>query len=133
LRGVTRITESAAPHEIIPFLNDNAAAIISSMHEAGGDTLKLIGDGTLAIFTADDPAKACAGALGAEALMRARVNAVSAKRSADGLPVTDAYLGLHIGKVFYDNIGSKDRLGFTVIGPAVNEVCQIAAQWRRTF
>ena len=43
------------PSEIIPFLNDYAEAIISAVHEAGGDVLKLIGDGTLAIFTADDP------------------------------------------------------------------------------
>jgi len=130
LRGFTRITESAAPYEIIPFLNDYADAIISSVHESGGDTLKLIGDGTLAIFTADDPAMACAGALRAEALMRARINAVSARRSAEGLPTTDAYLGLHIGEVFYGNIGSEDRLDFTVVGPAVNEVSRIAALCR---
>jgi adenylate cyclase len=55
LRGFTRITDVAAPDEIIPFLNDYANAIISAVHDAGGDVLKLIGDGTLAIFTADDP------------------------------------------------------------------------------
>ena len=63
LRGFTRITEAAAPGEIIPFLNDYAEAIISSVHEAGGDVLKLIGDGTLAIFKADDPGEACRCAL----------------------------------------------------------------------
>jgi adenylate cyclase len=46
------------------------------------------------------------------------------------LPVTQAYLGLHIGEVFYGNIGSKERLDFTVIGPAVNEVSRIAAMCR---
>ena len=63
LRGYTRITEAAEPDEIIPFLNDYADAIISSVHDTGGDVLKLIGDGTLAIFTGNDPGAACAGAL----------------------------------------------------------------------
>jgi adenylate cyclase len=44
--------------------------------------------------------------------------------------VTEAYLGLHIGEVFYGNIGSRDRLDFTVVGPAVNEVSRIAALCR---
>ena len=130
LRGFTRITEAAEPHEIIPFLNDYADAIISSVHDAGGDVLKLIGDGTLAIFTTDDPSTACACALKAEALMRARVAAVSAERSVRALPTADAYLGLHVGEVFYGNIGSEDRLDFTVVGPAVNEVSRIAALCR---
>ena len=47
-----------------------------------------------------------------------------------GLPVTKPYLGLHIGEVFYGNIGSTERLDFTVIGPAVNEVSRIAAMCR---
>jgi adenylate cyclase len=130
LRGFTRIADIAAPHEVLPFLNDYADAIISSVHEAGGDVLKLIGDGTLAIFEADEPGEACASALKAEALMRARVAAVNAGRSSRGLPTTGAYLGLHIGEVFYGNIGSKDRLDFTVVGPAVNETSRIAALCR---
>jgi adenylate cyclase len=51
-------------------------------------------------------------------------------RTAASLPVADAYLGLHIGEVFYGNIGSQDRLDFTVVGPAVNEVSRIAALCR---
>ena len=49
-----------APGEIIPLLNDYAEAVITAIQQAGGDVLKLIGDGTLAIFRADDPALACA-------------------------------------------------------------------------
>ncbi len=52
------------------------------------------------------------------------------RRGAEGLPTTDMYLGLHLGVVFYGNIGSKDRLDFTVVGPAVNEVSRIAAMCR---
>ena len=45
---------------------------------------------------------------------------------ADGKPITDMYLGLHVGEVFYGNVGSRERLDFTVIGPAVNEASRIA-------
>ncbi len=130
LRGFTRITETADPEQIIPFLNDYAEAIISSIHEAGGDVLKLIGDGTLAIFNATDRAQACRCALRAGELMRAQILELNRERSSRNLPVTNAYLGLHIGEVFFGNIGSQDRLDFTVVGPAVNEVSRIAALCR---
>jgi adenylate cyclase len=51
-------------------------------------------------------------------------------RARDSLPTTDVYVGLHIGEVFYGNIGSDERLDFTVVGPAVNEVARIAAMCR---
>lgn len=130
LRGYTRITAAAPPDEIIPLLNDYAEAVISAIEETGGDVLKLIGDGTLAIFTAENLSDACVCALKAQGLARDRVVALNARRSADGLPVTEAYLGLHVGEVFYGNIGSQRRLDFTVVGPAVNEVSRIAAMCR---
>jgi adenylate cyclase len=130
LRNYTRITDTAAPGQIIPLLNDYADAIISAIHERGGDVLKLIGDGTLAIFTAADRGRACRAALAAAAAARRAVAMVNRRREAEGLPATDMYLGLHVGEVFYGNIGSKDRLDFTVVGPAVNEASRIAAMCR---
>jgi adenylate cyclase len=130
LRSFTHITETADPEQIIPFLNDYSEAIISSICEAGGDVLKLIGDGTLAIFKEEDSSLACRSALRAEQLMRSRIRTLNRDRMALNLPVADAYLGLHIGEVFYGNIGSQDRLDFTVVGPAVNEVSRIAALCR---
>lgn len=127
LRSYTTISDAAAPEQIIPMLNDYAGAVISAIHGAGGDVLKLIGDGALAIFQAGDPAEACRCALRAEETLRAAETELNARRTADGLPVTNVYLGLHIGDVFYGNIGSDDRLDFTVIGPAVNEVARIAS------
>ena len=53
LRGFTHITD-AAPDQVIPLLNDYSDAIVSAIHACGGDVVKLIGDGTLAIFTAED-------------------------------------------------------------------------------
>jgi adenylate cyclase len=130
LRGYTSISDSAPPDEIIPLLNDYAGEVIGTVQESGGDVLKLIGDGTLAIFTSDDAADACQRALDAEAQLRSRIDELNARRSADGRPVTTVYLGLHIGDVFYGNIGSADRLDFTVVGPAVNEVSRIASMCR---
>jgi adenylate cyclase len=130
LRGFTSVTDSMPPEEVIPLLNDYAEATISAIHEAGGDVLKLIGDGTLAIFTAERNEDACRCALHAEALMRSRVAALNERRRAERLATTSPYLGLHIGEVFYGNIGSQERLDFTVIGPAVNEVSRIGQMCR---
>jgi adenylate cyclase len=130
LRGYTTISDAAVPDEIIPLLNDYADAVISAIHAAGGDVLKLVGDGTLAIFRAEDPADACRAALRAEADLRRRVVELNQRRADEGRPVTSVYLGLHIGDVFYGNIGSVERLDFTVVGPAVNEVSRIVAMCR---
>ncbi len=130
LSGFTKITDTAKPDEVIPLLNDYAEAVITAIHQAGGEVLKLIGDGTLAIFRADDPAKASAKALKAEADMREKVRAVNERRQAEERPVTSVYVGLHIGEVFYGNVGSVDRLDFTVVGPAVNETSRIASMCR---
>ena len=127
LRASTAISESLTPDEIIPFLNDYAQAAIDAIHDSGGDVLKLIGDGVLAMFTNEDLAAAKRAALRAEHRFRHNMTALNARRSADGRPTTSAYVGLHVGEVFYGNIGSEDRLDFTMVGPAVNEVSRIAS------
>jgi adenylate cyclase len=130
LRGYTRITDTANPTEIIPLLNEYADAIISAIHEHGGDVLKLMGDGVLAIFTGADRAAACEAALSAAQEAPRRVAELNERRNAGGLPTTELYLGLHIGEVFFGNIGSRERLDFTIVGPAVNEVSRIASLCR---
>ncbi|MEP7457559.1 adenylate/guanylate cyclase domain-containing protein [Phyllobacterium sp. SB3] len=130
LRGYTRISDTASPDAIIPMLNDYAEAVISSIQEAGGDVLKLMGDGILAIFTNGTSVDDCAAALRAQSLLRKRLVTLNQARITDGAPATDVYLGLHIGEVFYGNIGSNTRLDFTVVGPAVNEVSRIASMCR---
>jgi adenylate cyclase len=129
LRGFTRITDTV-PEQVIPLLNDYSDVVVSAIHEHGGDVLKLIGDGTLAIFTAEDRMHACTAALAAAIAAREGIIALNKRREADGKPITDMYLGLHVGEVFYGNVGSRERLDFTVIGPAVNEVSRIAAMCR---
>jgi adenylate cyclase len=130
LSGYTRITDSAPPEQIIPLLNDYAEVVVSAIRDQGGDVLKLIGDGVLAIFTSEDSAKACAAAIGAGLAAEQGVIALNERRAAEQLPTTRMYVGLHIGEVFFGNIGSPDRLDFTVVGPAVNEASRIAAMCR---
>jgi adenylate cyclase len=130
LRNYTHISETVAPEQIIPLLNDYADVVVSAIHGHGGDVLKLIGDGTLAIFAGDDREQACRAALAAAARLRREVEKLNRTRSQAGLPTTQVYLALHVGDVFYGNVGSEDRLDFTVIGPAVNEVSRILAMSR---
>lgn len=130
LRGYSTISDTASPDEIIPLLNDYAEAVISAIHAQGGDVLKLMGDGTLAIFAGAAPDETCRRALKAEAGLRERLAVLNERRAAEGRPVTSVYLGLHVGEVLYGNIGSQERLDFTVVGPAVNEVSRIANMCR---
>src|SRR6202035_87693 len=104
LRGSTGISESIEPDEIIPFLNDYAQAAIDAIHEEGGDVLKLMGDGVLAMFTGDDMTAAKLAALRAEHRFRLNMIELNATRGAEGRAVTSAYVGLHVGEVFYGNI-----------------------------
>ncbi len=127
LHGYTHISDSAPPEQIIPLLNDYADVVVSAVHNHGGDVLKLIGDGTLAIFAGADRAQACVGALAAAARVRTAAAKLNRNRAENDLPTAEVYLALHVGEVFYGNVGSKDRLDFTVVGPAVNEVSRILA------
>ena len=63
MQGYTSLSERIESDELLPLLNDYSEVAITSVHAAGGDVLKLMADGVLAIFTADDPAEACAAAL----------------------------------------------------------------------
>jgi adenylate cyclase len=130
LRGYTRITDTAPPEQIVPLLNDYAEAVVTAVQGNGGDVLKLIGDGVLAIFRADDRTAACQAALDAAAAAGRSIEALNERRGDASLPTTDMYLGLHVGEVFFGNVGSPDRLDFTVVGPAVNEASRIAAMCR---
>ena len=130
LHSYTHISETVRPEQVVPLLNDYAEVVVSAVHGHGGDVLKLIGDGTLAIFTGDNREEACLAALGAATRTRKGVAKLNASRAEVGLPITEVYLALHVGDVFYGNVGSKDRLDFTVIGPAVNEVSRILAMSR---
>lgn len=130
LKGFTRLIDTLPPKSIIPLLNDYADALVTAIHQQGGQVLKFIGDGILATFEKGDTAEDCRCALAAGEDALRRVAALNTRRSAESLPTTGFYLSLHVGEVFYGNIGSAERLDFTVIGPAVNEVTRINTMCR---
>jgi len=127
LVGFTRISDIESAATVLALLNDYAEAQVEQIEAHGGHVLKFIGDGILAIFPQDDTALACRSALDAAVGLRDRLAALNQRRSAAGLPVTDAHIALHFGELLYGNLGSARRLDFTVLGPAVNEAARIEA------
>ena len=130
LRGFTRIADTAPPDQTLALLNDYADCVVTAVQAHGGQVLKFIGDGILAIFDLKECGDACSCALGAAHDAMEAMAALGARREKQGLPVTGLYLALHVGEVLYGNIGSRDRLDFTVVGPAVNEAARICAMCR---
>ena len=125
LEGFTRIADTAPSEALLALLNDYAEAVVTSVQGAEGQVLKFIGDGVLAMFPWREDAVPCARALDAAESVLDVVDRMSAARRAAGLLATDIHVALHVGEVLYGNIGSPDRLDFTVVGPAVNEVARI--------
>ncbi len=130
LQGFTKIVDRTAADQIVPLLNDYADCLVSAIHANGGQVLKFMGDGILGTFALDTAENACRRALAAGDAAFAGLAEVNKRRSAAGLPITRFDLALHIGEVFYGNIGSAERLDFTVVGPAVNELARIEAMGR---
>ena len=125
LKGFTRIADNVPREQLMPLLNDYAECVAQSIEHQGGEILKFMGDGILAMFPANNPELACENALNAATSAIAASDKLSAERTAKGLPISQLYLGLHRGDVLFGNIGSRERLDFTVIGPAVNELSRI--------
>jgi len=123
LRGFTAMTAAKPRDEIIALLNDYFECVIGAVEKHGGQVLKLIGDGMLAIFPLGDPAfrpYVCRNALNAAADAERAVEALNARRAELGKPPVRFGFALHVGDVMYGNIGSESRLDFTAIGAAVN-------------
>jgi adenylate cyclase len=130
LRGFTRLTDSLPQAEILALLNDYAEPVVDAITSEGGEVLKFMGDGILAIFGERKSDEACAAALRAWGQASAAALAISSARTARGAAITQPYLALHEGEVLYGNFGGRTRLDFTVLGPAVNEAARIAALCR---
>lgn len=111
--------------EVLGLLNDYAEILVDAIEGRGGQVLKFMGDGILAIFQGESDAQACEAALVAWIEASARCRQLG-HRAAE----THPYLALHAGEVLYGNIGGRARLDFTVLGPAVNEAARIAAMCR---
>jgi adenylate cyclase len=127
LRGFTAIADSAPGAAVIELLDEVFEALAAPLRPRGGQVLKFIGDGMLAIFPFEDATReaTCRRALDAAAEAMHAVDRLNAARRRLGKPAAAVDLALHLGEVLYGNVGAVDRLDFTVIGPAVNEVARI--------
>ena len=130
LEGFTRIADTAPADEMMALLNDYAETVVGSIHAHGGQVLKFIGDGVLAMFPLVDGSAPCTRALNAAVEAADATLRLNERRAAAGQLTSGIHVALHVGDVLYGNIGSPDRLDFTVIGPAVNEVARIEALCR---
>ena len=129
LTGFTRIADTLPRAQLLDLLNAYADCLVGVVHDHDGKALKFMGDGILAAFDGAE-GNACGRALDAAEAARSAIARLNRERSAAGLPVTSFTLALHQGEVLYGNIGSRERLDFTVIGPAVNELIRIQAMSR---
>ena len=127
IRGFTPTSDSAPGPVVIEMLNEVFETLTASLRQRGGQVLKFLGDGMLAVFSFDqaDRAETCHHALDAAQEAMHNIEALNTQRAAAGLPTPTVDLALHLGDVLYGNVGATDRLDFTVIGPAVNEVARI--------
>ena len=123
LQGFTRLAETTPGPSIISMLNDYFGSVVPVVEDHGGNVLKFMGDGLLAIFSHADQEDANRSAVAAA--VRERMTSVNRRRVGEGLPFTGFSLALHAGNVLYGNIGAENRLDFTVIGPAVNAAARI--------
>jgi adenylate cyclase len=132
LRGFTALSEAAPPAAVIAALDAWFDRIALSVHAFGGEVLKFIGDGVLAIFpvTGDSPGAACDAALRAVSAARAGMVHLDAARRQQGQPPLRFGVAVHLGEILWGNIGAADRLDFTAIGPAVNLVSRLEALCR---
>jgi adenylate cyclase len=119
LRGFTAISESWPRDDVIAMLNEYFDTMAEPVERHDGQILKFIGDAMLAMFPIEEE-DACGNAIRAAIEARRGMRALNRARVERGQQALGFGVGLHIGDVMYGNIGSKSRLDFTVIGPAVN-------------
>jgi adenylate cyclase len=127
LRGFTHLSDRLDRDELVALLNQHLEILARPVQEHGGQILKFMGDGFLATFdlTEKDPAAVCKDALAAALELRTSFAAFSRTRVEAAKPTLGFGLALHVGEVSYGNIGTDDRLDFTIVGRAVNEASRI--------
>jgi adenylate cyclase len=125
LRDFTGLSDALPPAELLQLLDRYFEVVSGPVVDEGGEVLKFIGDAMLAIFPvgAAGPRDACSRAARAAMSALERFEAEVA-RSLAGHTLSFG-ISLHLGDVYYGNIGARRRLDFTVIGPAVNLAARV--------
>jgi adenylate cyclase len=119
LRDFTALSDLWPRDDVIELLNGYFDALSEPIEKHGGEILKFMGDGLLAIFPLAKP-DACANLLLAIQEGQAAMELLNAENREKSRPMLGYGVGVNVGDVMYGNIGSRKRLDFTVIGPAVN-------------
>jgi len=135
LRESTSLSEALGERAFLELLNDYFEATAGAVLEHDGEVLRFIGDASLAVFAlpqAGARRETCERAVAAVRAARARVLAANRRRTEAGLRGFDFGVGLHLGRVLYGNIGTIQRLEFSVIGAAANQAARIEALCKRT-
>ena len=124
MRGFTSLADRVPPQTLVDLLNRYFDCQVPAILQHGGEVLKFMGDGLLAIFPLSEDAanasEACDSALAAAREAQINIDAIDAPAGFGRANGTRFGLALHLGEVLYGNIGSGNRLDFTCIGPAVN-------------
>lgn len=121
IRGFGHTAEALPPEELVSLLNEHLSAMVDVVFHHDGTLDKFLGDAVMAVWGApvsqpDDALRAVNAALD----IRDRIHAISAARSAKGLPTVQVAVGINTGEVVAGNVGDSRRMEYTVIGDAVN-------------
>ncbi len=140
MRGFTALADQLPPQTLVDLLNRYFDCQVPAILQYGGEVLKFIGDGLLAIFplarAATNASEVCDRALKAARQAQVNIESLEAPTNAGNASGVRFGLALHLGEVLYGNIGSGNRLDFTCIGPAINLAARLeklAASLRRTI
>lgn len=128
LRDFTGLNERMPADALLELLNNYLQLVGDALAKNGGEILKFIGDGVMGYFPADDALflpQVTANALEAAKQLIEDVDAANSARAAGGADPMRFGIGLHVGQVTFGNVGTQDRLDFTVIGPAVNRASRL--------
>ena len=128
LRDFTGLNERMAPADLLELLNNYLQLVGDALKANGGEILKFIGDGVMAYFPAEDALFlpiVTNSAIAAARQLIDDIGAANEARATGGHDPVRFGIGLHVGPVTFGNIGTEDRLDFTVIGPAVNRAARL--------
>lgn len=128
MRGSTALADGLPGEAFLGVLNNYFQCTAGAVLDHGGEVLRFIGDAVLAIFHVDGVdgrTRAARVALAAARDAERRLAKINAGREEIGERTLDFGLALHVGELMFGNIGVPERVEFSVVGPAANEVARL--------
>ena len=133
IRNFTGMSEAMSPQEVLSLLSDYQSRMVEAVFAHGGTLDKFIGDAVMATFGTPRPAADDAQrAVHAGIAMRRALAELNRERAAEGLAEIRHGIGIHIGPAIVGNVGTPERLEYTVIGDTVNQASRIADACKTT-